>query len=83
MMISECGVAGDKSLEPAPMSGDNYVFSSALRAAMPKLFATCIFCQNWALPEQNGALEYLTDEWSITRNMLPATPRPPSNFRVS
>jgi hypothetical protein len=73
IMVPECGLGGGDGCQKFITANDNAgnsIFSTVFRQYMPDIFATCVFCGDWSLSNQNGALEYLTEPGSITRQML-------------
>jgi hypothetical protein len=74
IMIPECGLGGGDNSQKfitANDSAGNGIFSTVFRQYMPDIFATCIFAGDWSLSNQDGARQYLSDSWSVTRQMLP------------
>jgi mannan endo-1,4-beta-mannosidase len=72
VMLAETGVEGANNNAVAPFSGDNSQLLATVKANFPKVIALVIFCQNWALSEQNGAAALMNDPATIAMSDLPS-----------
>jgi mannan endo-1,4-beta-mannosidase len=71
IIYSEVGVE-EAVPQPATFSGDNSALLATVEANCPDVAAVIVWCQNWALSEQNGAAGFLGDPWMVNFNDLPA-----------
>ena len=72
IMLAETGVESPNNNAVAPFSGDNSQLLATVKANFPKVIALVIFCQNWALSEQNGAAALMNDPATIAMSDLPS-----------
>jgi hypothetical protein len=72
IMLGETGVESPNNNAVAPNSGDNGQLLATVEANFPKVVAVVIWCQNWALSEQNGAAAYMNNPSTIALSDLPS-----------
>jgi mannan endo-1,4-beta-mannosidase len=72
IMIAESGVESPNNSAVSPFSGDNSQLLATVKANFPKVIALMLFCQNWGLPEQNGAAAFMNDPATIAMSDLPS-----------
>ncbi len=70
IIYSEVGVE-EAVPEPGTFTGDNSALLSTIETNCPDVAAVIVWCQNWALSEQNGAAGFMGDPWIVNRNALP------------
>jgi mannan endo-1,4-beta-mannosidase len=71
IIYSEVGVE-EAVPEPATFSGDNSALLATIETNCPGVAAVIVWCQNWALSEQNGAAGFMGDPWIINSTGVPA-----------
>jgi hypothetical protein len=72
IMLAESGVETPNNNAVAHFSGDNGQLLATVKANFPKVFAISFWCQNWALPVQNGEAAFMNDPAVISMADLPS-----------
>jgi mannan endo-1,4-beta-mannosidase len=73
IIYSEIGVEQAQP-QPATFSGDYNAIREMIEASFPDVVGTVVWCQNWALSEQNGAAGFLGDPSIVNLTDLPSGP---------
>jgi beta-mannanase len=71
VMYAEVGVHSSDNSSVSQHSYDNSALLATIKANFPKIFAVVIFCQNYALPLQEGESAFMSDPAVITLSDVP------------
>ena len=72
IIIAESGVESADNNSVAPFSGDNSKLLATVKSNFPQVVALIIWCQNWALSQQNGAAAFMNDPSILSMSDLPS-----------
>jgi mannan endo-1,4-beta-mannosidase len=72
IMYAEAGVHDSDNSKVSQHSYDNSTILATVKASFPKAIAIVLWCQNYALPLQNGESVFMNDPAIITLGDLPA-----------
>jgi hypothetical protein len=73
VMYAEVGVYDSDNSKVTRHTFDNSAILETIKANFPKAFAVVIWCQNYALPLQDGESAFMNDPAIVTLGDLPAT----------
>jgi hypothetical protein len=73
VMYAEVGVHNSDNSTVTQQSYDNSTILATVKANFPKIFAIVIWCQNYALPLQQGESVFMNDAAIVTLSDLPAS----------
>jgi hypothetical protein len=68
-LYAEVGVASPS--QPGSFVGDNSALLNTVLQHFPKVVGVMIFCQNWALPNQNGMSAFMNNPAIVNLKDLP------------
>ena len=71
VMYAEVGVHTSNNSSVSQHSYDNSTILATIKANFPKIFAVVIWCQNYALPLQQGESAFMSDPAVITLSDVP------------
>ena len=72
LILAESGVESPNNNTVAPYSGDNSQLLDTVKTNFPRVVGIVLFCQNWALAEQNGSAAFMNDPATIAMSDLPS-----------
>jgi beta-mannanase len=72
IMYAETGVHSPDNASVAQHTYDSSTILATIKANFPKVFAVVVWCQNYALPLQNGESAFMSDPAIITLSDVPA-----------
>lgn len=72
IMYAELGVHTSDNSAVTQHTYDNSSVLATIKANYPKIFAAVIWCQNYALPLQNGEAAFMSDPAIVTLSDIPA-----------
>ena len=73
IILAESGVISANNNNVAPYAGNNADLLQVVKTSFPKVVAIVIWCQHWALSQQQGVESFMTDSAVINLADLPAT----------
>ena len=71
-MYAETGMHSSNNSIISLFTYDNEALLQAVKTVAPKAFAVVLFCQHWALSQQNGAAAFMNDPAVIALSDLPS-----------
>jgi hypothetical protein len=69
LIFAECGASSAPN-QPALYSVDSSTIITGIQSSYPQMVGYVVWCQNWAISNQNGAAALLNNPWSINFNTL-------------
>jgi mannan endo-1,4-beta-mannosidase len=72
LMYAETGTHNSNNSAISLFTYDNEALLQAVKTVAPKAFAVVVFCQHWALSQQNGAAAFMNDPAVIALSDLPS-----------
>jgi len=72
-MYAEVGVHSSDNSSVTQQTYDNSTILATIKANFPKIFGVLLWCQNYALPLQEGESAFMNDPAIVTLSDLPAS----------